>query len=141
MSEWWQRKLGVPSEGPERPPQRPQTASQGPSTPEPSQSLSEGLSASQSEGTSAQRAASGKCPKCGSGNYWEIKSGNALLQGATVPRCFDCGTTMHEQYGSVMGTGGTAQATNPGGAPVVGEARQPKGFYQGAQTDQIVGRL
>jgi len=139
-SGWWTKRLTGQAPMPQpsqMPAQQPQTAPVAPNAPaDPNGQVHVSEAAQSWQGTHEQRQQTGRCQKCGGANYWEIPS-----RGTYVPKCFDCGSTVFVQYGSEQGTGGSQQKVNPNAAEYGGHARQPKGFYTGAHTDQIIARV
>lgn len=119
-ADWWARKLGAPA--PQQPPPQQYPQPQGypadvapPQHPaaygQPAPDTKLGnindfrarLSAGQTKGGPAARLETGKCPGCGSGNFFAHRSGNHTGQQA-APHCFDCGYPT-VQYGSPTGAG------------------------------------
>lgn len=75
-------------------------------------------------GSRAAREGTGRCPECGSGNYFSrdrTENGMPITRGVVPsPQCFDCGYPII-QAGSAHG--GATMAGSRGGAPA-GKARQ-----------------
>lgn len=132
-SDWWSRKLGNPASV--TPPSRSPTATPSPpgpwaTTPPPlttydantgAQVQDDGFmsrianAALTTGGTQKVKENSGKCPECGSGNFFARKytENGMTLRIEAAPRCFDCGFPVI-QAGSAHG--GATAARNEGPA-------------------------